>query len=1130
MDKKNIANKEDFNVITDKFVEKYKNKKINWGFNGLGYLVYKRTYSRTKENGELEEWHETIRRCINGAQKIGAKYTQQEAEKLYDLMFHFKCIYPGRMLWQLGTSTVDRYGGNSLLNCWVTTVNDVSAFEFIFDNLMLGGGVGYSIRREHVHELPKIKKGVKIFHQSTKDADIICPDSRTGWVRLLHSVFKSFFDTGKSFSYSTILVRGAGEPIKGFGGTASGPQILIDGITKICNIFVAREGKKLRSIDALDICNIIGSIVVAGNVRRSAQIALGDPDDFLFLRAKRWDLGNIPNWRSMSNNTIFADDYEHISEDVWNGYKGNGEPYGFFNLPLCQKYGRLGEEINDENIVGVNPCLCGDTLVYVADGRGNVPIKQLAEENKDVPVFCYDKNQNITIRYLRHPRVTGFNKEIYKITLDDGSTFKATSNHKVLLTDGLYKEVHNLIHGDSLKIITKYEASFEEIFEQSNSRSQDYFWLNNGKSSSKAEHRLIAEFHYNKKIPTGYVVHHKDYNSQNNTSSNLEVLSKSDHDDLHSCDMIGDKNPMRRAQNEWNETKWADYKRKQSKSSSGDKNGRFSGYTNDELMEHAIILTRKLNRRFSIKEWQNYAKQLKLPINFSKWRKDHLGSILGIAKRAALDLGLENINEDPRVVKTYKSALNEGYDAEIINGEVFVNKLCEVSGARFKAPYSRREISILGRRESNLKSWKNQEIRQNRIKGIRKFHQDRQEIIRQKQTEIYSKLSFQLNRLAMKKEWEEECAKLKISFEIGRKTSPFKSFEDLQESTKFFNHKVVSVEFVGLENVYNGTVDEFHNFFIGGFSGTTQSGKRKWVYINNLQCGEIPMEKGECCNLSELCLNNIDTKEELFECAKLLYKTQKAISALPFIHDITNKVVHKNMRLGMGVTGICQSLEKIGWLDECYLRLKAFDKEWSRQNNLNTSIKLTTVKPSGTVSLLSGSTPGVHPAFSRYYIRRIRMSSNDSLVSICRESGFHVEYVLNFDGSESRDTVVVEVPCESSGNTILAKDMSAVKQLELVKELQAKWADNAISVTVYYKKEELSEIKEWLKNNYKQSIKSVSFLLHKDHNFKQSPYEEITEEKYKELVKKIKPIYNMSISTNGNLDVMECSNGACPIK
>ena len=655
-------------IITEAFASKYSNKQPNWGFNGLGYIVYKRTYARVKENGQTEEWHETIRRCINGAQKIGANYTKEEAEQLFDLIFNLKCNFAGRMLWQLGTPTVDRFGANSLLNCWNVSMNSVRSFLFLFENLMLGGGVGFSIRREDIHELPRIKKGVSITHKNTKDADFIVPDSREGWIRLLEKVLEAFFVKGSSFSYSTILIRGAGEKISGFGGVASGPQILLDGIEKINKIFQSREGKKLRSIDVLDICNIIGGIVVSGNVRRSAQIAIGDPDDYLFLRAKNWSLGNIPNWRAMSNNTIYADDFSHISNEIWsNGYIldsetgfAKGEPYGFFNLPLSQKYGRL--------------------------------------------------------------------------------------------KDGLMKD------------------------------------------------------------------------------SNL--------------------------------------------------------YPTDE----------------------------------------------------------DNV--------------------------------------------------------------------------------------------------------------------------VG--TNP---------------------------------------------------------------CGEISLASYECCNLSELYLNNIQSKDELIACAKLLYKTQKAIAALPFIHEETNKIVHKNMRLGLGVTGICQSLDKIDWLDACYKELRKFDKEWSKERGWNRSIKLTTIKPSGTLSLLAGSTPGVHPAYSKYYTRRIRMSSNDALVSYCRDLGYYIEYAVNFDGSENHDTVVVEFPCETPDGALFADDMGVVQQLEMVKKLQEIWSDNAVSVTAYYSENELQTLKQWLSDNYETGIKSVSFLLRQKHGFKQAPYEEITKESYELKKSKVKPLVGI-IQNIGNeaLEGIECEGGSCPIK
>lgn len=766
--------------LSKEFVESYRDKTPNWGFNGLGYIVYKRTYSRIKENGQNEEWFETVERCINGAQEIGAKYTKEEMESLYDKVFNLKCNFGGRMLWQLGTTTVKKFGLASLLNCWFTAMREPEDFCFLFEHLMLGGGVGFSVKREDIHELPKVKNGVQISHENTKDADFIVPDSRQGWVNLLRKVLESFYINGKSFTYSTILVRGSGERINGFGGTSSGPMILVKGIENIVKIFQSRNGKKLRSIDVLDINNIIGSIVVAGNVRRSAEVAIGDPDDYLYLRAKRWDLGSIPNWRSMSNNSVYIDEFSHISDSVWDGFKGNGEPYGFMNLPLSKKYGRLGEERHD-NCEGGNPCVHGDTIIPTKDGY--IKISDAIGRRDIWNGFEWSSVE---------VKKTGENQHCLKIRLNDGKELICTDYHK---------------------------------------------WYVNG---------------------------------------NIKISDFTETKDLK----IGDK----------------------------------------------------------------------------------------------ISIG---------------------------------NGPCE--------------------------------------------------------------------------------------------------------------QIIISIDDAGYHDVFCFNEPKRH---LGMFNG-----------IITGQCMEVTLADGEACNLCELYLNNIDSQEELIECAKLLYKTQKAIWNLPALYEKTTKITSKNRRIGLGVTGICQSKNKLDWLDKCYIELRKFDNQWSLENNIPTSIKLTTIKPSGTLSLLGGATPGVHPAYAKYYIRRIRMSSEDKLVKSCRDLGYNVEYVKNFDGTESRDTVIVEFPCCSGENAILANEMSAIDQLELVKKMQTIWADNSVSVTVYYKKEELNSIKEWLKNNFQNSLKTVSFLLHSGHGFTQAPYEEISETEYKQKIKKIKQITNsVQITSGDSFEGIECSGGVCPLK
>ena len=155
------------------------------------------------------------------------------------------------------------------------------------------------------------------------------------------------------------------------------------------------------------------------------------------------------------------------------------------------------------------------------------------------------------------------------------------------------------------------------------------------------------------------------------------------------------------------------------------------------------------------------------------------------------------------------------------------------------------------------------------------------------------------------------------------------------------------------------------------------------------------------------------------------------------------------------------------------------------------------------------------------------------MVKVCREHGFNIEPRIQIDGSRDLNTMVVEFPVETPASAVLANEMTALEQLEFALFMQTWWSDNSVSVTVYYKKEELDEIKTWLRKHWNEGrMKTVSFLLHSDHGFKQAPYEEITEEKYRELADKSKPITHLVDDKDGNyeIDDDDCKKGACPIR
>jgi ribonucleoside-triphosphate reductase (thioredoxin) len=320
-------------------------------WSNLGKIIFRRTYSR-QVGGTNESLKQAAERIIAGNVK-GLNVPEAEQKELLKLAMENKAGPAGRGWWFSGAEAQDRIGGAALNNCWYFNATDWENFVIAQDLLMLGGGVGLSVEHRFVSKLPKIKKNVVITHKLTKDADFIVPDSREGWNELLHRVLESYFVTGRSFTYSTFCVRGAGEPILGFGGVASGPLDLIKLIANIGNILNPRAGKNIRPIDAADIICAIGAMVVAGSVRRSAIILLGDPWDKEYLKAKRWDLGVLPAYRGNANFSVICDDIEDLHPLFWKTYE-EGEPFGIVNRTNIRKYGRMGE-LKPDKAEGMNP-------------------------------------------------------------------------------------------------------------------------------------------------------------------------------------------------------------------------------------------------------------------------------------------------------------------------------------------------------------------------------------------------------------------------------------------------------------------------------------------------------------------------------------------------------------------------------------------------------------------------------------------------------------------------------------------------------------------------------------------------------------------------------------------------------
>ena len=295
-------------------------------------------------------------------------------------------------------------------------------------------------------------------------------------------------------------------------------------------------------------------------------------------------------------------------------------------------------------------------------------------------------------------------------------------------------------------------------------------------------------------------------------------------------------------------------------------------------------------------------------------------------------------------------------------------------------------------------------------------------------------------------------------------------------------------------------------------------------------CGEITLNSAELCNICDVVPSRHASMEDFLHTLKFAYLYTKAVTLLPTHVPRTNAVQFKNRRIGVSLTGIVENVTKIGlrahlrWCDTGYLSLRHWDEVYSNWLCVPRSIKLTTVKPAGTTSLLPGVTPGVHFPHSEYYIRRVRINKNSEMWKILQGAGFPVEP----DVYESSNTMVVSFPVHEP-NFVLRKDQVSIwEQLKLATAMQRWWSDNAVSVTITVPEQQEPELPRALAM-YEEDLKSVSFLpLRAESAYAQAPYESMSREQYQEMASGLRR-YKLDPEESDRIEEKFCTNDSCTV-
>lgn len=967
-------------LLDPAFVNAYRSRGAPFGWNGLGEFTYKRTYSR-EDNPEVygaETWTDTVARVINGMYDLQRLHCEREgrnwdpakayssATEAFDLMHNLKWSAPGRGLWMMGTPFVHERGVvESLNNCAFASSAHLPTeggdfFAWIMTMLMVGVGVGFDTRGAGK---------MRVHPNSEQEITYQIGDSREEWGKALADLFDSY-SGGKPriVRWDTSKVRPAGSLIVGFGGIASGPAPLIELLQGVQTIMDRRVNQLIQSRDIVDICNMIGRCVVAGNVRRSAEIALGTPNDPVFPYLK--DYEQYPDREAYgwsSNNSILADvgmGYSELAELTWQ----NGEP-GYLWLENARRYGRMNglREQPEDDVAGVNPCVTADTWIQTTTGP-----KQVADLLDGAVDIVLNGNKHSSSGFF----FTGI-KDVVKISTVEGFELRVTEDHKVMTSDG-WQEAREL-STDSRLVLNQHDA---------------IAW--DGEGGSAEEGYLVGLL-----IGDGSI-----------TAEGASLLRVWDKDE--------------------------------------------GAETVRDLAEEAMRSSFSARRDFS--GWSgpygNGYRQMATAA-FSKY---------------VAGLGLSNRN------KTVTPAI-ERQSSEFYAG--FLSGLFDADGTVQGHDSSKGiAVSLTTMSYSLAQSVQRMLLRlgilssiytSTRVSGFSDIPNDEHRVVASGASAV---------RFAERVGFANHLKMQKLDSVVWVR-GPYK---------ETFEARVSDVSFDGTEEVYDAQVAIVHAFDANG------------VYTHN--CGEMMLAHRENCTLVEIFLNRIDSLHELKRAVKYAYLYGKSVTlSSPQITDSTSReVMLRNRRVGLSMTGVTQFVARHGqktlarWMNEAYALTDYYDELYSKQwLDVPVSIRRTTVKPSGTVSLLAGSTPGVHYNISsRFHIRRVRVAEDSPLVDVMQRAGYPVESAMH-----EAKTAIVEFPVDAGPGVRSEEEVPVREQLDLAATMQSNWSDNGVSLTAKFDQQNTDpRAIAGLLDEYQHKMKAISFLPLDGHGYDQAPYEGISEAEY----------------------------------
>jgi len=410
---------------------------------------------------------------------------------------------------------------------------------------------------------------------------------------------------GVGFDISTI--RPKGQPTSNAARTTDGIGVFMERFSNSCREVAqgGRRGALMLTIDCRH-PEIETFIDIKRDLKKvtGANISIRFTDEFMRAVESgseftlRWPVEEPADSAQITKVVNAKHVWDKFIDAAW----ASAEPGALFwdtviDNGIVDRYQDLGYKT-----ISTNPCITGDALIAVADGRNAVSIAQLAAEGRDVPVYSVDLQSGKTVVKMgRNPRLTGEKKEIWKLTLDDGSTLRATPDHKILLKDLTYRNLCDLQPGDSIVPFNSFNSNgYRQVCNTGEKLQGEGF-------RNRRQYRLIHEFLRGSVDAKTHAIHHADFDCLNDSIDNLTVMTHDEHRELHAVKMRGSNNPYHRMDAEWQE-KFASHP--------GEQNGRYSGFTNEQLIEMGRRIFDQQGQ-LTRKAWIDHARDVGAPLHLA---------------------------------------------------------------------------------------------------------------------------------------------------------------------------------------------------------------------------------------------------------------------------------------------------------------------------------------------------------------------------------------------------------------------------------------------------------------------------------------------------------------------------------